>query len=388
MYKIKLLNNISPVCKEILTEDKYELGETIEKPDALFVRASDLHQYNFNPEIKCIGRAGIGINTIPLQECTEKGIVVFNTPGGNANGVKEQFLFGIGMASRDLLGGMNWVYSYDGSQGPIEQRMEKVKKQFAGPEYAGKTLGVIGTGNVGSRVANTALSLDMKVYAYDPYLSVNAAWKVSRHVFRVENVEDLYKHCDYITLHTPLTDETRDMINDKAISLMQDGVRIINYARGEVVNEDAIINGLNSGKVARYVADFPTDRLVHTKNTVLTPHLGGTTIESESNCARMAAMEIDNYLTEGNIKNSVNLPEVIMERSGESRICIIHRNTPGMLTNIMPIFSADNINIENMTNKSKGDFAYSVFDVNSNVNEKAVKELESINGIIRVRVLR
>jgi D-3-phosphoglycerate dehydrogenase len=388
MYKVKLLNNISPVAKEILTADKYELSENEEKPDALFVRASDLHHYDFNPEIKCIGRAGIGVNTIPLEECTKKGIVVFNTPGGNANGVKEQFLFGIGMASRDLLGGMNWVYSYDGSQGPVEQRMEKVKKQFAGPEYAGKTLGVIGTGNVGSKVANTALSLDMKVYAYDPYLSVNAAWKVSRHVFRVENVEDLYKHCDYITIHTPLTDETRDMINDKAIAMMQDGVRIINYARGEVVNEDAIIKALNSGKVARYVADFPTERLVHTKNTVLTPHLGGTTVESESNCARMAAMEIDEYLNEGNIKNSVNLPEVSMERSGKARICCIHTNTPGMLTNIMPVFSAENINIENMTNKSRGNYAYSVFDVNTHVNQKSAEELEAIPGMIRVRVIQ
>jgi len=387
MYKVKLLNNISPVCKEILTASRYELSEDIEKPDALFVRASNLHQYDFNPEIKCIGRAGIGVNTIPLEDCTKKGIVVFNTPGGNANGVKEQFLFGIGMASRDLLGGMNWVYSYDGSQGPVEQRMEKVKKQFAGPEYSGKTLGVIGTGNVGSKVANTALALDMKVYAYDPYLSVNAAWKVSRHVFRVENVEDLYKHCDYITIHTPLTDETRDMINDKAIAMMQDGVRIINYARGEVVNEDAIIKGLETGKVARYVADFPTERLVHTKNTVLTPHLGGTTIESESNCARMAAMEIDDYLTNGNIKNSVNLPEVNMERTGKARICIIHTNTPGMLTNIMPVLSAENINIENMTNKSKGDYAYSVFDVNSEVKTELVSQLEKITGIIRVRVI-
>ncbi len=388
MYKVKLLNNISPVAREILDKDRYELSETVEKPDALFVRASDLHHYDFNPEIKCIGRAGIGVNTIPLDTCSQKGIVVFNTPGGNANGVKELFLFGITMASRDLMGGLNWVQTYKDEEGPIQVRMEKIKKQFAGPEYQGQTLGVIGTGNVGSLVANAALGLGMKVYAYDPYLSVDAAWRVSSHVFRVSKVEDIYKHCDYITLHVPLKDDTRDMIDAKAIAMMKEGVRIINYARGEVVNEDAIIDGLNSGHVARYVADFPTRRLVETKNTVLTPHLGGTTIEAESNCARMAAMEIDDYLTNGNIKNSVNLPDVTMERSGKARICIIHRNTPGMLTSIMPVFSEDNINIENMTNKSRGDYAYSMFDVNSGVDEAALQQLRDLPGVIRVRFLK
>lgn len=387
MYKVKILNNISPVCREILDADRYEMSETVEDPDALFVRASDLHNYPWTDSIKCIGRAGIGVNTIPLDLCTEKGIVVFNTPGGNANAVKELFLFGLAMASRDLLGGMRWVCSYDGSEGPVEQRMEKIKKQFVGPEYAGKTIGVIGTGNVGSRVANIALSLNMKVYAYDPYLSVDAAWRVSRHVFRVTSLKDLFKYSDYITIHTPLTDETRDMINDDAISVMKDGVRIINYARGEVVNEDAIIRGLNSGKVARYVADFPTKRLIETKNTVLTPHLGGTTLEAETNCARMAAREIDDYLTNGNIVNSVNLPDLTMARSGRARICLIHQNIPGMLATIMPIFSRDMINIENMTNKSRGNYAYSVFDVNSEVDDQAVQELKDIDGMVRVRVL-
>lgn len=387
MYKVKILNNISPVCKEILTSDRYVLSENVEDPDALFVRASDLHGYPWTENIKCIGRAGIGVNTIPLDECADHGIVVFNTPGGNANGVKELFLFGLGMAGRDILGGMRWVYSYDGSEGPIEQRMEKIKKQFAGPEYAGCSLGVIGTGNVGSRVANTALGLNMKVYAYDPYLSVDAAWRVSRHVFRVTSVHDLFKHCDFITLHVPLTDETRGLINADAIAEMKDGVRIINYARGEVVDEDAIIAGLNSGKVARYVADFPTERLIHTKNTVLTPHLGGTTHEAETNCARMAAQEMDDYLTNGNIRNSVNFPDVVLSRSGKTRICLIHRNTPGMLAQIMPVFSKDAINIENMMNKSKDKYAYSLFDVNSVVTQKAVEELKSIDGMIRVRVL-
>ena len=265
--------------------------------------------------------------------------------------------------------------------------MEKVKKQYAGPEFAGKTLGVIGAGNVGSRVANIALACNMKVYAYDPYLSADAAWAISRHVFRVSDLRDIFRYSDYITIHTPLTDETRNMIDDKAIALMKNGVRIINYARGEVVNEDAMIKGLNDGKVARYVADFPTKRLIETKNTVLTPHLGGTTFESESNCARMAAKEMDDYLTNGNIRNSVNLPDVQLERSGASRICIIHRNLPGMLANMMPLFARDGINIENMTNKSRGSYAYSVFDVNTDVPEKAIQELNDLDGVIRVRVL-
>ncbi len=388
MYKVKLLNNISSSAKEILREPEYQIGETIENPDALFVRATDLHHYDFNPELLCIGRAGIGVNSIPLDVCTEKGIVVFNTPGGNANGVKELFLLALGMASRDVLGGMQWVYGYDGSDGPVETRMEKIKKQFAGPEYAGKTLGVIGAGNVGSRVANVALSCDMKVYAYDPYLSADAAWAISRHVFRVSDINDIFKYCDYITLHTPLTDETRNMIDEAAIAKMKNGVRIINLARGEVVNEDAMINALNSGKVARYVADFPTERLVHTPNAVLTPHLGGTTVESESNCARMAAQEMDEYIRFGNIKNSVNMPTLMLERSGIARICIIHRNLPGMLSKIMPVFSKDGINIENMTNKSRGSFAYSVFDVNSTVDEQAIQELKDIEDVVKVRVLR
>lgn len=387
MYRIRTLNNISPSCHEILSAPDYELSDSEQNPDALFVRASDLHGYPFNPELKCIGRAGIGVNTIPLEECTSKGIVVFNTPGGNANGVKELFVFALGMASRDIFDGMKWVYSYDGSEGPIETRMEKIKKQFAGPEYAGKVLGVIGTGNVGSLVANIALDLNMEVLAYDPYLSVDAAWKVSRHVQRISSLDELLKQCDYLTLHVPLNEETRGLINDKTISVMKNGVRIINYARGEVVDEDAIIRALESGKVARYVADFPTERLVHTKNVILTPHLGGTTIEAESNCAKMAAKEMDDYLRNGNIRNSVNMPNVYLERNGESRVCVIHKNVPGMLTKIMTVFSRDQINIENMSNKSRGEIAYSVFDVNAKISKEILHEITEIDNVIRVRGL-
>ena len=387
MYKIRTLNNISDSCREILRSDEYIIGDNVSDPDAIFVRATDMHDYPFNPELLCIGRAGIGVNTIPYKECIEKGIAVFNTPGGNANGVKELFLFGLTMAGRDIFDAMKWVYTYDDSEGPVEERMEKIKKQFAGPEFAGKTLGVIGTGNVGSIVANAGLACDMKVYGYDPYLSVESAWKISRRVFRVNDLNDLLKYSDFITLHVPLKEDTYHMIDAEAIARMKNGVRIINYARADVVDEDAIIDALNSGKVARYVSDFPTRRLIETKNAILTPHLGGTTVEAESNCAMMAAREIDDYLRNGNVKNSVNLPDLTMERSGEARICLIHRNLPGILAAIMPVFAKDRINVENMTNKSRGDIAYSVFDVNSDVDETAVKELEDIEGMLRVRVL-
>ena len=387
MYKVKTLNHVSPVCMNVMTPDSYEISDTMADPDAIFVRATDMHNYEFNPALRCIARAGIGVNSIPLQRCSEAGIVVFNTPGGNANAVKELFLFGLGMASRNLMGGMRWVYNYDDPDVPVEVAMEKIKKQFAGPEYYKKSIGVIGTGNVGSLVANIALDLGMKVYAYDPYLSVNAAWRVSSHVERVNNLDTLLKNSDFITLHTPLTDETRSMINAEKIAKMKDGVRIINYARGEVVDEDAIIDALHSGKVARFVADFPTARLVKEPNAILTPHLGGTTVEAEANCALMAAEEMDDYLRNGNIKNSVNMPDLVLDRTGIVRICIIHRNLPGMLTTLLPIFAKDQVNIENMTNKSRGEYAYSVFDLNTQVDEKVVEELNAVEGVLRVRVL-
>ncbi len=387
MFKVKTLNHISPACQDILTPDRYSLADDIQSPDAIFVRATNLHDYPFNPELLCIARAGIGVNTIPLEECTEKGIVVFNSPGANANGVKELFVFGLTMASRDVLGSLRWVDGYSDPATPIDVAMEKVKKQFAGPEYWGKTLGVIGMGNVGGMAANIAVKLGMEVIGYDPYLSVDAAWKISRSVRRVADLDTLLRNCDYLTLHTPLTEETRGLIDASAIAKMKDGVRIINYARGEVVDEPAILAALKSGKVARFVTDFPTPENVKTPGVVATPHLGGTTIESEANCAVMAAKEMDDYLTTGNIKNSVNLPTVVLERTGEARICIIHRNIPGMLTTIMPIFAKDQVNIENMMNKSAGAYAYSVFDVNSVIPESVVDDLKAVPGVLRVRVI-
>jgi D-3-phosphoglycerate dehydrogenase len=386
-YKVKTLNHISPACQEVLVPERYEMADDMQSPDAIFVRATNMLDYEFNPELKCIARAGIGVNTIPLERCSESGIVVFNSPGANANGVKELFLFGMSMASRDILGGMNWVYNYHDDKVPVDVAMEQVKKQFVGPEYYTKCLGVIGMGNVGRLVANIGIDLGMKVCGYDPYLSVDAAWKISRHVERLPDLDSLLRRCDYITIHTPLTDETRDMINAAAIEKMKDGVRIINYARGEVVNEDDILAALERGKVARFVTDFPTPRNVKVKNVVATPHLGGTTIESEANCAVMAAQEMDDYLRNGNIRNSVNMPTLVLERSGKVRICVIHRNLPGMLTTIMPIFARDGVNIENMTNKSAGAYAYSVFDVNSDISQEVGEKIRKVEGVLRVRVL-
>lgn len=387
MFKVKTLNHISPVCRNVLSESSYEIGDKVQNPDAIFVRATNMLDYDFNPELLCIARAGIGVNTIPLDRCSEKGIVVFNSPGGNANGVKELFVFALGMASRDVLGGMNWVYNYQDASTPIAVAMEKTKNQFAGPEYSGKKLGVVGTGNVGSLVANVALDLGMEVYAYDPYLSVDAAWKVSKNVIRVSTLNELLESCDYLTLHVPLTSETRNLINKDSVAHMKKGIRVINYARGEVVNEEAIIEALKSGVVARFVCDFPTEGLIAAPNTILTPHLGGTTIEGEANCALMAAQEMDDYLKNGNIKNSVNMPTLVMPRTGVCRICIIHRNLPGMLTSIMQFFTRDHINIENMTNKSSGSYAYSIFDINTPAGEKILKDLNSIDGLLRIRIL-
>ncbi len=387
MYKVKTLNHISPACKDILTDKLYAIADDMEAPDAIFVRATDMHQYDFNPELLCIARAGIGVNSIPLDRCTENGIVVFNSPGANANGVKELFVFALTMASRDVMGGLNWVYSYNDPDVPVDVAMEKIKKQFAGPEYWGKTLGVVGMGNVGGMAANIAVKLGMEVIGYDPYLSVDAAWKISRSVRRVDDLDTLLKSCDYLSLHCPLTEETRGLINADNIAKMKDGVRIINYARGEVVDEPAILAALKSGKVARFVTDFPTPANVKVPNVVATPHLGGTTVESEANCAVMAAQEMHDYLTTGNIKNSVNLPTVVLERTGKARICIIHRNIPGMLTTIMPIFAKDQVNIENMMNKSAGAYAYSVFDVNSEIPDFVVEELKAVDGVLRVRII-
>lgn len=388
MYKVKALNNISDACKGILRENGFELGSDYTDPDIIFVRALNILNYEFNPELLCIARAGIGVNTIPLERCADNGIVVFNTPGGNANGVKELFLFGLSMACRDIKSAMDWVDGFDTSSGSVAAVMEKVKFQFVGPEYVGKKIGVVGMGNVGRIVANICVHLGMDVYGYDPYLSVDAAWLISNRVTRVSSLAEL-KDCDFITLHVPLTDETRDMVDAELLSKLKDGVRIINYARQQVVNQDAIIEALRSGKVARFVTDFPTNELIGMKNVVMTPHLGGTTIEAEENCAVMAAREAIEFVKNGNIVNSVNFGQAVMAPSRNARLCIFHKNVPNVIASLTTAVSKRGINIENMVNASLKGFgsAYTLLEIGTEPDAELVEALEKVDNVIRVRAI-
>ncbi len=388
MIKVKTINNISPACKSILDGKKYEIGEDLVDPEVIFVRASSLLDYDFGESLLCVARAGIGVNTIPLDKLAERGVVVFNTPGGNANGVKELFLMALGMSCRDILGSIQWVLNFDTKERDVSVVMEKIKKNFAGPEYMGKKIGVIGMGNVGRRVSNICQHLGMDVYGYDPYLSVDAAWAISNKVVRVDRLEDLCD-CDFLTLHVPLNDETRDMVDAEFLSKMKDGVRIINYARQQVVNEEAIKAALNTGKVARFVTDFPTNTLIGTKNVVMTPHLGGTTWESEENCAVMAAQEARDYIENGNINNSVNFGKAIMSPSRLARLCVFHKNIPSMIAKITAAVSGAGLNIENMVNSSlKGSkISYTMLELGSQPDSALVEAVKAIPGVIRVRVI-
>ncbi len=388
MVKVKTINNISPACRAILPADRYEVGEDLENPEVIFVRASSLLDCEFGDRLLCVARAGIGVNTIPLEKLAGMGVVVFNTPGGNANGVKELFLMALGMACRDVLGAIEWVLNFDTKERDVSVVMEKVKKQFAGPEYMGKKIGVIGMGNVGRRVSNICQHLGMDVYGYDPYLSVDAAWAISNKVVRVDRLEDLGE-CDFLTLHVPLTDETRNMVNAEFLSRMKDGVRIINYARQQVVNEEDIRAALNTGKVARFVTDFPTNTLIGTKNVVMTPHLGGTTWESEENCAVMAAQEARDYIENGNISNSVNFGRAVLAPSKFSRLCIFHGNVPAMIAKITAVVSGAGLNIENMVNSSlKGSkISYTLLELGAQPDAALTEAVKAIPGVVRVRVI-
>ena len=380
--KIKLANKIDEKGLELF-DDSYDYCPDRENEDAILVRSASLHDYEMPENLLAIARAGAGVNNIPIGKCSEKGIVVFNTPGANANAVKELSLCSLFLASRDIKSGILWEDELENAD-DFAKRIEKGKAAFVGPEITGKKLGVLGLGAIGVLVANAAVKLGMEVYGYDPYISVNSAWSLSKWVKHVTDLGEVFKECDYITLHMPYTEATKDIIDEKALSMMKDGVRIINLARGELVNEDALIRALESGKVARYVTDFASYRLVHTKNTVCFPHLGASTPESEENCAVMAVKELIDYLENGNITNSVNLPSISEPRSTSHRICLIHKNVPGMLAKLTSIIADTGINIENLVNKARGDLAYTMIDTNSNVDEKALNEVENI---IRVRVI-
>ncbi len=387
MFRIKTMNKIAQVGLNEFPAD-YQVGDNVEEEEGILVRSAKLHDYPFPDTLWGIARAGAGTNNIPVAECAQKGIVVFNTPGANANGVKELVIAAMLMASRDLVGGVEWVKAQAANpETDVAAAVEKGKSAFVGPELYRKTLGVIGLGAIGALVANVALSLGMEVYGYDPFLSVATALRLDRHVHVVKDVSELYRACDYVTIHVPCTPDTRHTINADTIAQMQDGVRIVNLARGELVDDAAMMAALESGKVARYVTDFPNNTITLAPNVVPIPHLGASTPESEDNCAVMAAQQLRDFLENGNIKNSVNFPNVEMERSGVERLCIIHRNIPAMLANITAQLSGDGVNVENMTNKSRGDFAYTLVDVGSPVEESVIQDIQNIDGIIRVRVI-
>ena len=388
MYRIKTLNKISATGLNQLDKTRFEVGDEVENESGILVRSAKMHDYEFPASLRAIARAGAGTNNIPMDRCSEAGIVVFNTPGANANAVKELVLAAMLISSRDVLGGADWVQEQAHTPNvDVAAAVEKGKSAFAGPELYRKTLGVIGLGAIGALVANDALKLGMDVYGYDPYLSVDAALRLDRHVHVVKDVAELYKVCDYITLHIPFLPSTKDFINAEAISKMKGGVRVLNLARGELVNDDDMMEALASGRVAKYVTDFPNATIATVKNVIALPHLGASTPESEDNCAVMAVRELEDYLVNGNITNSVNLPNLSQERSGIARVCIIHRNIPAMLTNITTILSKDGINVEHMTNKSKKDYAYTMVDVNTRITDDIANELRAIEGVLRVRVL-
>ena len=387
MFRIKTLNKISPAGLSVLDQTRFSVSEDVENEDGILVRSADMHEYQFPDSLRAIARAGAGTNNIPIDRCSEAGIVVFYTPGANANAVKELALCALLLASRKITAGAEWVKAQAGAGADVEKAVEKGKSQFVGPEIAGKTLGVIGLGAIGVQVANIATKLGMTVYGYDPFLSVDAALSLSRMVHRAMDLETIYKNCDYITLHVPQTPETRGMINEDAIHMMKGGVRILNLARGGLVNDDDMLAALDTGKVAAYVTDFPNNKILQGKNVIAIPHLGASTPESEENCAVMAAQELKDYLENGNIKNSVNLPTLVQEWSGVARLCIIHRNVPGAIANITGLLSKDGVNVENMTNKSKKDYAYTVVDVGSRISEAVADEIRGLDGVFRVRVL-
>ena len=387
MYRIKTLNKISPAGLSVLDQTRFTISGDVENEDGILVRSADMHDYQFPDALRAVARAGAGTNNIPIDRCSEAGIVVFNTPGANANAVKELAVCALLLSSRKITEGADWVRAQAGGGADVEKVVEKGKSQFVGPEISGKMLGVIGLGAIGVQVANIATKLGMTVFGYDPFLSVDGALALSRLVHRAMDLETIYKNCDYITLHVPQTAETRGMLNEDAFHMMKGGVRILNLARGGLVNDDDMLSALDSGKVACYVTDFPNNKILQGKNVVAIPHLGASTPESEENCAVMAAQQLRDYLENGNITNSVNLPTLVQPWSGECRLCIIHRNVPGAIASITGVLSKDGVNVENMTNKSKKDYAYTVVDVGSRVSDAVASEIRTLDGVLRVRLL-
>ena len=387
MYHIHSLNKISPKGMELWTKD-YQTVDDLEQADAVLVRSANMHEMHLPEGLLAVARAGAGVNNIPLTTCAEKGIVVFNTPGANANSVMEMTLCGMLLACRDVVGGINWVQSIKGSS-DVARLVEKGKSQFAGHEIRGKSLGVIGLGAVGGPLANAARGLGMKVYGCDPFISIDAAWHLDSHIVRVNNREELYAQCDILSLHTPLLDDTRKMINAEAISKMKDGVIILNFARDLLVDDEAMAAALASGKVARYVTDFPNEKTANMPGCIAIPHLGASTEESEDNCAKMAVTELMDYLENGNIKNSVNYPNCDMGQCrAASRVTLLHRNIPNSLGRFTAAIAGENINIDGLMNKSRGEFAYTMLDLDHSPSEAVMKQLSGMEGVLRVRLVK
>ncbi len=387
MFKYHCLNPIANIGLQRFTND-YKRVENVNDAQGILVRSASMHEMELSDNLLAVARAGAGVNNIPLDKCAEKGIVVFNTPGANANGVKELVFAGMLLAARDVVGGIEWVKSAKDDEN-IAKAAEKEKKKFAGTEIEGKKLGIIGLGAIGVKVANAATHLGMEVYGYDPYVSVDAAWNLSRSVKHVLNVEEIYEECDFITIHVPALPTTKGMINADAISLMKDGVIILNFARDVLCNEEDILDAIESGKVRKYVSDFPNPTTAGKEGCIVIPHLGASTEESEDNCAVMAVKELKNYLENGNIVNSVNFPNCDMGICSQAgRVAVFHKNSSGMISKFTTVFGNYGINITDMTNKSRGDWAYTMLDLEQPVSDEVVAELKASEGVVRVRVVK
>ncbi len=387
MYQVHYLNKISPKGTALFTEN-YTATENVEQAEAILVRSAAMHDMTFSKELKAIARAGAGVNNIPLDRCAEEGIVVFNTPGANANGVKEMAICGMLLGSRDVVGGIQWVQSIKDA-GDVAKKVEKGKSQFAGNEIMGKTLGVIGLGAIGGPLANAAIGLGMQVYGYDPYISINAAWHLDSHIEPVKTLDEIYEKCDIITVHVPLLDSTKHMINAETLAKMRDGVILLNFARDLLVDDDALEAALASGKVKRYITDFPNDKTAKMEGVIAIPHLGASTEESEDNCAKMAVRQVMDYLENGNIVNSVNFPACDMGVCTKpGRVTVLHRNIPNSIGQFTSALAKDNINISDMINRSKGEYAYTMLDLDEPTPAAVAEHLQSIEGVFRVRVIR
>ncbi len=385
--KISTLNPIAKVGLDLLPAG-YEITDDFAQSDAVLVRSAAMHDLELPEQLLAIARAGAGVNNIPLDKCAEKGIVVFNTPGANANGVKELVIAGLMLGARDIVGGVNWVQSIKGQPG-VGKAVEKGKKKFAGTEIMGKKIGVIGLGAIGVLVANSCAALGMEVYGYDPFISVKSAWNLSKEVKHIGDVNEIYSQCDYITVHVPLMDSTRGFIGKEAFEQMKDGVILLNFARDPLVDDDALAEAIAAGKVKKYVTDFPNDKTANMDGVVAIPHLGASTAESEDNCAVMAVEELADYLENGNIRNSVNYPACEMGVcTGAGRVAIAHKNVPSILSTLTSKVGELNINIENLTNKSRGDWAYTMMDLETEVSDKLIAELQSVAGVVKVRKVK